>query len=140
MPNLLDGQVSVTQRPASDRAPNAVGDDVSYRYGTKEFEFLVNKLANLPPSQQMAVIKELEGLQARFGVTGSGKTPFERIDAVSAGLTGNVMGGKGRAEIMQGRQGPPSLNFSYSKSFKAGGKVSRGDGIAKRGKTKGRII
>lgn len=140
MPNFLDGKVDVSRSPASDRAPGQTGDDVVTRYATKDFEAIMSQLAGLPKSQQLAVLKEIEGLKARFGVIGSGDRPFERLEGVSAGISGNMMGGRGSAEIMQGRQGPPSLQFGYTKSFKSGGSVTRGDGIAKKGKTRGRII
>jgi hypothetical protein len=140
MPNLLDGKVNVSRSPASDRAPGSAGDDVTARYATKNVEAIISQLAGLPKSQQLAVMKELEGLTAQIGVIGSGDKPFERLDAVKAGLSTNLMGGRGSAEIIQGRQGPPSLNFNYSRQFKSGGQVARGDGIAKRGKTKGKMV
>ena len=95
---------------------------------TKDVDFKVNP-------QFLVMDKAFKGAGARF----SASKKLDKNSEISA--YADLMAGKpkGRDTFVK----PQKFGVEYRKTFKAGGKVSaasRGDGIAQRGKTKGRMV
>lgn len=105
-----------------------------------------SRMTGLPfksPTQARVMLEKLvgKGVSLSAGLSGIGDVLPDRVVGYDVGAKFPALGGQMSvgATIPRG-QGSPAFNLGYRREFNSGGKVTRGDGIAQRGKTRGRYL